>query len=419
MKRKLVDHLVNRGIVSRKNVQRCVLRANMNEGSVVDEMTDCLDVDEKSLAQAMAEFWGFQCWDKSSFDVSSEQLDAVSVDEAREFGALPVDGQDDDVLRLAVYDVDKARPIVEKVRSRSGLAPTVVVAPRTVVEQEVERHYQQSSSGNSSQRTKTPVRNESSGHGVVTKKRRQTTKPGDAVPPTAAMDVDSAPPTRQVDLAADNPFMDLVQKTSANEGESEAAAPVPEQVVAEKEEDNQEEAVDFFDDFQDDEAFEQMVEDSWSSSVAEEEDEGSIGDVDEALEEFDAELDSDLDDDEPSPLSNSASVNWGEYDGESPPRPAGRTGRGRTHSESGIFPVRRSQSNLFRMPDEPNDDQLTLAEVVERQRTLIEKLEREISYQKGILQTMAELLVEARVLSKRKLKARLKAFKEEQRKKYD
>lgn len=75
--------------------------------------------------------------------------------------------------------------------------------------------------------------------------------------------------------------------------------------------------------------------------------------------------------------------------------------------------MERDPSGFFRLEEE-SAGELTIMEVVDRQRKMIRKLEREVEHQKGILQTMAELLIEARVLSRRKLKARLKALRQQQ-----
>ncbi len=418
MKRKLVDHLVNHGIVERNDVQRCVLRASMNEGSVIDEMTERIDVDERELAAAMAEFWGIEFWDRS-FDTKKSNTEVISVEQARSFGVLPVGSDGNErIQRLAVYDVDKARPIIEKIRKKTGVSPTLVMAPRELVEQEVRRHYgvgaPTSTKGNEKPRSGT-------GHGVVYKKRSRSGRPSRTTrrpkkvkgattsPGKDVAAADDAQPTRQVELGADNPFMDLVRETAPDEDATSVGADQPKtQVIGDGSDD-------FFADFDDDD---------------------DSDDLTGALDEFDADLDDDPAEkaEDPPMLSTSSSVNWGDFGDSTSRDPSSRalvaeaspgfdnSSVGRSESvteESAIFPVDRDQSGFFSFPDEEEDDQLTLAEVVDRQRKIINKLEREIDYQKGILQTMAELLVEARVLSKAKLKKRLKAFKEEQRRKND
>lgn len=427
MKRKLVDHLVNGGLVERKQVQRCVLRASMNERSVIDEMTEHLDIDQRALASSMAEFWGFEFWDRESVEMTDPKRDVISEQQARNHGVLPVGGQDD-VFRLAVYDVEMARPVIEEIRNESGLSPSIVIAPRKVVEDAIERLYDGASNGGQGSgmlKKTSPGATDAAtaSRGVLKKKKSPSNSGNTAAKPANA---DDAQPTRQVDLATDdNPFMDLVQQTAddsetsiAEESSSidsslgESSASIPED----------DEEADFFGEFQDSDEFRQMVEESWSDAEAADDDEG-IGDVDGALDDFDAELD-DMDSagEETGPLSSSASVNWGEHgDGQSQQEPGMLAGSGRSGSQSGasgIFPVDRGQSGVFSFSGAEDDEDLTLAEVVDRQRRIIDKLEREIEYQKGILQTMAELLVEARVLSRSKLKKRLKAFKEEQRKRY-
>ena len=457
MKSQLVDHLVNCGLVSRKNVQRCLLRANMGGRSVVDEMAERLEIDQQGLASEMAKFWGFKYWEESKLDVASSRLEAISSSEAEEYGAIPIEVGEEDVIGVAVYDVEMARPIIDKIRSDSGVPPTVVVAPRDVIQREVERHY--GDDGKSQANGSTP------GAAKVLRKRpRRRNRPAKVarsametpvagVTPVPDPISDDAQPTRQIDLAADNPFMDLVKQTADEADEQTAAdeaikrqAPTVEgpspydkqqQKQADKPEAEVEDEFDFFDDFGDGDDIEALVEESWSDAVEEVEigspaEEESIDPIDEALDEFDAALDADVDaelDEESSPLSSSASVNWGEYDHEPDPGaplagaapPSGRTGKEfeRVRSKSGIFPVGKDDSGIFDLPDERDEGEVTLSQVVKRQRNLIEKLEREISYQKAILQTMTEMLVEAKVLSKKKVKSRLRALKEEQRKRYE
>ena len=432
MKSELVEYLIDSGILERKDIQRCVLRASMKKGSVVSEMIDGFDVDEQNLATTMADYWGLTFSEQASLSVHLDRLGSVPERLARKFGVLPVEDEGDAEFTIAVFDVDRAQPIIEQIRDKTGRVPALVVTTREAIHRQIARHY---GGGEPPQQGESTDRDSSSApaQGVMRKKARtkrperttKSTRPGQNDGSQTAEVVDLGEPTRQVEVGMDNPFMDLVQQTADPDGTVEV-------------DQDEEESDDFFDEFDDESMAEaQPSQDSEPSSM-DEDSGGAVSDVEEefstglaeALEEFNADLDSEAEEVEPELIAaRSSSLEWGEFqDGDSPliagrgSRPDGGTS-GRTASsapiteESGVFPVDRNNSGLFDFPEEHEDHGLTLAEVVDRQRRIIDKLEREIEYQKGILQTMAELLVEARVLSKRKLKDRLKSFKDAQRNK--
>lgn len=469
MEKKLVEHLINHDVVSRKDIHRCALRAAMSEKSVVDEMLDRLPIDEKILAEAMADYWGLSYWSERSISSQPFALSLLNGEIAKKYGALPVNSDSrDETITLAVYDVEKAQAVIEKIRQKAGISPTLVVAPRTLVEREIHRQY----SSNADEATPTgPViagggaGQESSGQGVV-HRRAARVKPQLKKQTGAGVDfsgrdnahLEEPPPTRQVDLSSDNPFLDLVAQTGGG-GEREnrkeealsrlekatpAAAVMasPAVEVAQEEED-------FFDGF---DVLMQPSGEAKPSSAAlkpaggkktflpEVEPGGerkTLMEISEALDDFDAELERE----EEQPLMTArSSIDWGDAasgsEFERSHSGSGALNRNQSGSGalggrwkepldpydvegSGIFPLEPEGRGLLSGMESESQQELTLAEVVERQSKLIEKLEREIEYQKGILQTMAELLIEARVLSRRKLKNRLKALKTEQKKKVD
>ena len=440
MKRELVNYIVDAGLVERKDIQRCVLRASMNEEvSVVDEVVDRLDVDQQELASTMAEYWGLDARGDKPFDIAPEVLKVIPEHLAEKYGVLPLSNDETQGFEVAVYDVEKARPVIEKIRDKTGAPPTLVLTARGCITDAISAHYDKG--------VATAVveqRESAAGHGVLDKgsKRKRGAEPIPRNSPKGATgsrpeSSDEAEPTRQVDVAADNPFMDLAG--DAGDGNSVDDEPQPTRAMegagpdllgTGKTQNESESAKSEPTGRSDDEK--QTADDS-----------GLAG----ALEEFDAELE-EADDDEldsdPELTEPGSSVNWGEYqtdddsafpglnagnstsgfqseDSGHGSRPDGAAASGaRRHEESGVFPVDRGGGDFFDFEDEERDkEEVTLAEVVDRQRHIIRKLEREIEYQKGILQTMAELLVENRVISKRQLKSRLRAFKEEQRKKYE
>ncbi len=433
MQRKLVDHLIEVGLVEKDDIQRCVLRAKMGNGSVVDEMMERIDVDEQKLASAMAEFWGLECWEKSTLPAAPSWQSTVPKKRAEEHGVLPVAGKDDDVLRLAIYDVDKAKPVVEEVRQTTGVSPELVVARREVVQNEINRHYNTTALSGMFQLP--------DGRAQAEALTRKTPTAGlgsvDKVAPSALTgaanaQVDDAP-TRQIDLSTDNPFMDLVQESAEAK---KREAPTVRQMSAPKAKESravevEEAPEDFFSDLDDPfDELEPMAEESSEELEIASDDAQMTDGFGGALEDFDAELDADESEVELLTMGTSSSVNWGaygdEYDdhGEAQlaavkPESGALELSTRTDSHSGLLPKRQSRSGDLGFSEGSPDSDLTLAEVVAEQRKMIRKLEREIEYQKGLLQTLAELLVDARVISRKKLKSSLKAFKEKQRKKYE
>ena len=429
MEKKLVEHLVKSELLSRKELQGCVLRAAMSESSVVDEITNRLSVDQQQLAECMADYWGLSVWGEESIDSQPFALQLLGPETAKEFGVLPVVSElEDDTITLAVYDVEKAQPAIEKVRKKTGVSPKLVLVPREMLEREIFRHYQQDGSDETPTGNVKPV-SSAPAHGVLqprrtsrrSRERPKRTTPGSAREKDSALaSTEMAPPTRQVDLTTDNPFMDLVQK-SGKSSKSSTADTAPPPTIAMQPGDE-----DFFD------GFENFSKDSAPAAVepscseTSESGEQEISDIEGALDAFDAELDAESEQEE---VPISSTVDWGDAGSGRFSSEAGSSGSGlRSPGKdavssydvegSGIFPLDRDPSGFFDLGEE-TDGELTLADVVSRQRRLIQKLEREIEYQKGILQTMAELLIEARVFSRRKLKSRLKALKKEQKKRID
>ncbi len=437
MKRKLVDHLVDAGVVARKDIQRCVLRASLDkEVSVVDELAEDENLDQQRLTEEMAEFWGLEVWNGTP-EVDAKRYEFIPEHKLRHYGIIPSVRDGSDRPTVVVYDVEKAGPVIEQIQTATGSEPIVMLTPKQRILGQLEDDQDNGSTdaqqpGNSSA---------DPGHGVMRKNprsrpKRATTGPGRSSPGQRQPQRPSAKaePTRQVSLEKDNPFMDLVNQSAGKKSNSKDSEPpsLPTRAVGGEE-------TDFFQEV-DKELSDAIAE---SSAAVEDSEPESVdvqqqADPDEmegALDDFDQQLAEESESD-PEFVADKSEVDWGQYRGEDEPAfPGLEVESGGSHPEqastmtpnppsygdsgaSGVFPLedRSGKGGFFDFPEEDAQDDLTLAQVVERQRKIISKLEREIEYQKGILQTMAELLVEARVLSKRKLKNRLKAFKQEQRK---
>ncbi|TXD35722.1 hypothetical protein FRC96_10650 [Lujinxingia vulgaris] len=459
MERQLVDHLVAQQVVSRQDIQRCVLRASMSKGSVVEELITRAGVDERQLARAIAEHLGLRVHERPSIQAQPEALALVSSERAEEFGVLAITyNEASGELEMVVFDADRARPVLQEVREATGISPSLVIAPRSTLEREIFRHYNHEHAADKT--VAAPVQPP-----AMARARPPRHMPGDAhEPATRVVHLDDSGPTRQVDLhaAEDNPFFDLVKNARGEAGKpslSESTSPGPQP------------GEDFFDGFED--AFTDALEehqlgkesaprktpkpsmgasrsasDAGSSSRAGASRGGSttpsprrsasghsarerdFGDMAGALNDFDAQLDASSDAYE-QPSSSRLNASGFERRGRTgsqahysrtgsgliPLDPSQSAAPGFDSGESGLFPIDR-QPFGFLDNDETDgaENEPTLAQVVARQRQHITRLEREVEYQKAILQSLAEMLVEARVLSRRKLKARLKELREKESK---
>ncbi|RDV38848.1 hypothetical protein DV096_08605 [Bradymonadaceae bacterium TMQ3] len=458
MERQLVDHLVAQQVVSRQDIQRCVLRASMAKGSVIEELITRAGVDERLLARAIAEHLGLRVHEKPSIQAQPEALALVSAERAEEFGVLAITyNEASGELEVAVFDTDRARPVLQEVREATGISPALVIAPRTTLEREIFRHYNHDHAADKT--VAAPVQPP-----TMARARPPRHMPGDAhEPATRVVHLDDSGPTRQVDLhaAEDNPFFDLLK--SARSGSAKPS-------LAERTSPGPQPGADFFDGFED--AFTDALEEHQfgkesasrqtpapaatpSRSVPDTESsarsgalrgasmpsprrsssapsvpERDFGDMAGALNDFDAQLDASSDAYE---QSNSSRLNASGFErrgrtgnpsqyrrtgsGLIPLDPNQSAAPGFDSGESGLFPIER-QSFGFLDNEETDgaENEPTLAQVVARQRQHITRLEREVEYQKAILQSLAEMLVEARVLSRRKLKARLKELREKESK---
>ena len=430
MKRKLVEHLVEIGLVARDDIQRCVLRAKMGRGSVVDEVIERLSIDQRELAEAMAGFWGMEFWKETTLPAAPAWQGVVPRERAEEHGVLPITGDDDQIPRLAIYDVEAAQPVVEEVRGQTGGSPELVLAPRDLVRAEIARHYNSTAVSGVHRLPQKPDQKALMTRETPTAGLDMIDETGQAVMDSGASEAGDMP-TRQIDLETDNPFMDLVQKTAQPKTKPQMPSPSPSRPGTgagdrSKPAELEEAPEDFFSDLDEPAEIDrepQMLEESSVTGGAES---SPSDELDEALDDFDAQLGSDESEAEELLMGGGSSVNWGKFDDESEKaavRLDSHSGEALVGvaegSKSGLLPSRRGRSGVFEFPDEEPGSDRTLAEVVAQQRKMIRKLEREIKYQKGLMQTLAELLVEARVISRRKLKKSLKAFKEAQRKKYE
>lgn len=370
MEKKLVEHLVRSEVVSKTTIQRCRLQASMKQSSLVDELALSDEVDQGALARAMADYWGLQFWADARIAAQPQALSLLAFEDAQATGVLPVGAAlQEGMITLAVYDVEKAKPAIEQIRRHKGIAPTLLVAPRDRVLAEIERNYREF---------------------VELEIRRRY----------RLDEEEQEAPTREVDLVKDNPFLDLIEESGR--GSSKAA----------EELEQGEEEEDFFGEFSSQQEDGRLAQTVTRRTT-----------ISEALQAFENEL-------------ATKAV-------EAPQKRAGEVGQGwdlardeatalydspvarRVRSEASdfakdfevsgtpIFPGEPGADQVFELSSESADAQEELIRLVNEQRRAILKLERQIGHQKGILQALAEMLIERDLLDRQEIKDRLKALKEE------
>ncbi|WP_158542524.1 hypothetical protein [Lujinxingia litoralis] len=442
MERQLVDHLVARAVVSRQDIQRCMLRASMSKGSVVEELLTRAGVDERVLARAMAEHFGLSVHEMPSIHAQAEALALLDLERSETYGVLAVVyDKGAGKVQLAIFDLDRARPIIQEVREATGISPSLVIAPRSTIEREVFRHYNHEHAAD-----KTVAAPAQPSMVAMSRSARPARHmPGEQYDQaTRVVHLDDSGPTRQVDVASveDNPFLDLLKN---------ARDTAPQANLTKRTTPGIQTSDDFFDGFED--AFTDALNEHQlgggapkSRSRTSEPSlpaagrhspqvqtlaERDFGDMTGVLSDFDAQLDAGQASPEPREQSSSSRLGHSGFErrvrtgsnysrsgiGAPSSDPGVSSAPGFDSGESGLFPVERQPFGfLDDQETEGAESEPTLAQVVSRQRKHIMRLEREVEYQKSILQALAEMLVEARVLSRRKLKTRLKELREKEAK---
>ncbi|MBA2662160.1 MAG: hypothetical protein H0U74_07680 [Bradymonadaceae bacterium] len=399
MERQLVEHLISNDLISRQEMQRCILRASMQKTSVVEQLLQNGEVDETNLARSMAGYYGYTYIDSVNIDAQPYALKLISAELAEKHCVLPfkLDATNDHVS-VAVYDPAIALEVIKSLQTAMGKAPEVAIAPRGRLQREIHRHYR----GNNDA---TPA-----AEGAVHK----------GAEPLPSKDADRAEVKGRQRLAT--------REVMVTPSPSPAPTPPPIPTPSRKQEPPSNGTVskrsrgrddDFGDGFGELSDSPRGRNDGAGLAFASEAD-----DLAGALDKFDALLE----DTSRSPFDSgfapsSPQRRPASSAGHAAParRPAGPNASGsgalggEDAGDSGFNlmaqPAPRGEFDLFDDEGEGEEPELTLQQAVEQNMSKIKRLEREVEHQRAVLQTLADLLVEARVISKKALKERLTALR--------
>lgn len=403
MERQLVEHLVNNDFVSRQEMQRSILRASMRKTSVVEQLLEDDHIDESRLALLMAEYYGYKYLDSINIDAQPYALKLISGELAEKHGVLPykVDAAREQVT-LAVYDPTLATEVVELLRAATGKEPEIVITSRGRLQREIFRHYR----GTNDDATPPAAVHAVGARQAVESLGRHMleTRELSAISPKMLEERSSPPPIP--DGVKERSKSSHFGFNNDNKPLSGVLSISPAAGVRKRTSGSGESRI--FDDFQDSGGPTRAVSDVMGFQFISE-----AVDFAGALDNFDASLK------ESAPLAFDSGFGSGR-------ELEHRTGNNLQSLASIRLPYADSGSDSridssligksadeFDLFDEPKREEsvLTLQQIVEQNHQKIRKLEREVEHQRAILQTLADLLVEARVISRKQLKDRLKALR--------
>jgi hypothetical protein len=423
MDRKLAEHLVDQLIVSRQEMQQCILKASMDKSSVIERIAGLATVDEGQLAQTLAQFLGHEYVAGSSIHAQPYALKLVSREQAERHHVLPYDiDTDGKVVTVVISDPYSARQVIEAIKSATGKSVTIKIAAHSKLQREIFRHYGgKQNDATFSAAIKAGLNTASTplpaGPRPLDKHlTREVEVPEEESPlPDKAggaddfdfdeFDLGLAPPAAasfgEPMMFDSMPVQNATSERVAAKVDPKSPVPAAAKVAVGKRE-----------------APASAVEAASPSSSSPRKEaplaaanapENGSG-ISGALDEFDAFLD-----EKHAESSGFGLSNWG--------KGAGRSGfaspPGFSLEDSDSSALSRHQkpsSDGFDLFDDPapaktEEPEMTLREIVEQNRRTILRLEREIEHQRNVLQTLSDLLVEARVLSRRQLKERLMALR--------
>lgn len=210
MDRKLAEHFVDHAVVTRQEMQRCILRASMEKTSVIGELVGLSHVDENEVARHLASYYGYELLEGASIHAQPYALKLLSKElaEANEILPIQIDAVTD-VVTLAVSDPLASKEIIASIEASMGKAPTISIVARSKLLREIYRHYR-------------PKDNDATPSAIV---ERGLNMPTPALPPgaggSAAGKKKDHHQTRQIELDDDddellNPAKQTINGTSAD-----------------------------------------------------------------------------------------------------------------------------------------------------------------------------------------------------------
>ena len=350
MDRRLIDHFVNANLLSRQDMQRIILRASKDKNTLVEELLSANLVHEDVVAQQIAKFYRKEPLSAQGFRVDPMALNLITGEIARRGGVLPFAfNESQDQLFVAVFDMEACAEVLDILQKTTGVAPEVRLAPKSWVIEAIEHYYFKPAQERSPARTA-------------------------ARPAQASAGSVSGP---QPSLSASRDGRSNASNSLRASFAGEPSHPKIRAVAG------YDKPIDDLDDFLNEPPRSREVQLRPDPTT-------SFGEMSGLGAGF---------------WEDPNSSKWS-FDDPEPSRSAERIPE-RTAERKAAQP--RAGFDLF---DEPRAQErpreLTLQEIVERQQERLAKLSEELQRQREVIQVMADLLVEARVINARDLKQRLR-----------
>ncbi len=381
MDRRLIEHFVNANLLSRQDMQRVILRASKAKTGLVSQILDMGVIDEDSLAKHIASFYHYEPLDNSSFFMDDSVLGMLDQETATQQGALPF-GYEPGSARVyvAVYEPDRCKEALAKVEATSGQAPVVRIATKSWLDKAIPFYYGSDRGG--AQLPSGASQNNSRVQNSWTQRPRSSGR----IPPIA-----SQSPNREGDFGSDMPMVSGMHRISSRVSQSPRTA-TPRTTPRPIQSRSMTEPNDDFDEF------EALLRDEGPDlsprasvigrpRISRRNDESSFGDFSGQNSMWDQ-------------VSRHPALN-------SPPPSSGWN-----HQEPQPHAEPSGSFSLFDEPSEVQSrNELTLQDVVEKQHQQINKLKSEAQRQREVIQALADLLIEARVISRRDLTRKLQSLR--------
>ena len=419
MDRRLIDHFVNANVLSRQDMQRVILRASKDKTGLVTQLLDAGLIEDELLAEEISEFYQYELLDSGEFYVDHDALALLTGPIARKAGALAYGFEPGtERVYVALFDPHRARDVLEMLESATGQPSLIRVAPRRWLERAIPYYYDQQTNGGEErfvqERTvpdmramqpgRANARTGEFGHGDQphsdihrlpssgASSRSGRSRPGRSTPGLSNPGLSN--PGRS------NPGLSNPGRSNpgrSNPGRSRGSISRPGRSAPPTSSSSIDTALDEFDDFLNDEepilspraSFAGRPPTSGSGSGSHSrpgrgQDPGAsdFGDLSGGPAFWESEDD------------NNSRWGWDDDPGPEPPK-------------SG------DDFSLFDAPEPPpSDREKTLREIVEMHHDKIRSLKKEAQRQRQVIRALADLLVEARVISRRDLTRRLKKMRD-------
>ena len=382
MDRRLIDHFVNANLLSRQEMQRAILRASKDKTGVVTQLLDAGLIEDELLAEQIADFYQQELVLGHDINVDPGALGLLTEGIALKAGALPYAYEPGtNRLMVATFDPERAKDVLDMLSSATGQQPLVRVAPRSWLLEQIPLLYQQPRAGQELRGSRTNF-----GPGARGQSNAFSERPASGVHRVRrGRDAGSRMSTRQLNSSPDiNGALDdfddflkdeepVLSPRSSFAGRPntfpgmESQQPLTQQPARTKRARRAQRAPDdSFANLSGGPAF-------WENEV--------------------------------STAQNQSRWGWDEPS-QAAPAPVATARPGSQPKPKGNF-------SLFDQPAESSAKDLTLQEIVEQHHQKIKGLKEEAQRQREVIQALADMLIEARVISRRELKRRLQTARKD------